>query len=140
MFRTRKSLKQYKKSAKISNGCPFCEPNIKDRIIVKHGIGAMVTKNDFGYSIWEGREVIEHLLVVPHRHVANYTNLTTEEKAEIFDIISEYEAGGYDVYARGAGSVQKTVPAHQHTHLIKTRGSPAKLIFFMKKPYYLIKF
>ena len=140
MFRTRKSLKQYKKTAKNSNGCPFCEPNIKDRIIVSNGKAAMLTKNDFGYSIWEGREVVEHLLVVPHRHVANFKNLTTKEKPEIIELISEYEAKGYDVYARGAGSVQKTVPAHQHTHLIKTKGSPAKLLLFIKKPYYLIKF
>ncbi len=140
MFRTRKRLKKYKKTAKKTAGCPFCEPNIKDRKIIYKGNSSMVTKNDFGYSIWEGRQVIDHLMVVPFKHVANYKDLSSAEKAEIMDLIAEYEYKGYDVYARGSGSVQKTVPAHQHTHLIKTHGSPASVVVFLKKPYFLFKF
>ena len=140
MFRTRAALKKYKKTSKKSKGCPFCEPNLGDRIILHKGKHAMVTKNDFGYSIWEGRNVLEHLMVVPIRHVATMDLLSKDEKSEIIDLIAQYESKGYDVYSRGSGSVQKTVPSHQHSHLIKTSGHPAKFILFLKKPYQLIKF
>jgi hypothetical protein len=52
-------------------------------------------------------------------------------------IISEYEAKGYNIYARGHGNVSRSVK-HQHTHLIKLVDKPAKLILYAKKPYVVI--
>lgn len=93
----------------------------------------------FPYELWEFRDVTEHLLVVPKRHVKSLVDLTREEQHELMDIIAEYEGQNYNIYARSSDSVQRTVPLHQHTHIIKTNDKHAKTVFYSKKPYFVAK-
>lgn len=89
------------------------------------------------YDVFEGRCVIDHLMVIPKRHVETVADFTEAEKIDMMTIIGEYETKGYNIYARGAGSVSRSV-AHQHTHLIKLVEKPMKYIVHMKKPYFLL--
>ena len=56
------------------------------------------------------------------------------------DVISDYESEGYDVYARSVASDLRSVADHQHTHLIKTKGKPAKVSLYIDKPYIVKKY
>ncbi len=52
-------------------------------------------------------------------------------------LIGKYEAKGYNVYARGIGSISRSV-AHQHTHLIKLVEKRAKIYVHVQKPYIVL--
>ena len=138
MFRFRKSLKSYKSAPKVK-GCPFCNTEGQGAI-VQESRHAYVMENKFGYDLWEFRNVSEHLMVIPKRHVKSIAELTTDERKDIIDILSAYEAENYNIYARAVESVQRTVPLHQHTHLIKTDNKQAHGALFLRKPYFLYKF
>ncbi len=60
-------------------GCPFCrapEKSDVDGLIVHRGAAAYVVLNLFPYNPG-------HLLICPYRHVADYTDLTDAETAEV---------------------------------------------------------
>ena len=62
--------------------CPFCRiPTLSDEqgLIVHRGVSAYVVMNLYPYNPG-------HLLVCANRHVADLTELTTEERHEITDI------------------------------------------------------
>ena len=135
MFRYRKNYKNYKNHN--DGQCPFCHP-IKQNIIEETSL-SLVIKSTYPYSLWEVRDVIEHNLIVPKRHRGSLADLTPAEQQDMVQLMAKYEKLGYDVYSRGTGSVQRTIPLHQHTHLFKTSRKPARLVFFSKKPYFLFK-
>ena len=137
MFRYRKSTRKYVKKVN-SDVCPFCsiDPELK---VQTHGT-VKVMKNKFGYDVWEGRTVIDHLLVFPARHVRSLEELTKQERADMMDVMATYEAKDYNVYARSVDSVQRSVPAHQHTHLVKTDHRKPKVVLYVDKPYFMTKF
>jgi diadenosine tetraphosphate (Ap4A) HIT family hydrolase len=91
------------------------------------------------YDIFEGRPVEDHLMIVPKRHIEAMSDMTDHEALDMIRLIGDYEARGYNIYARGVGSVSRSV-AHQHTHLIKLKEKQTKLLFYLKKPYHLIQF
>ena len=121
-----------------SASCPFCEPQDPSDVIetTPH---FYVRKNKFPYDVWEMRSVVEHLMVIPKRHVKNYAELTLIEQAELMTVLATYQSTGYDVYARSDSSTQLTVPNHQHSHLIKTNPKRGVFSLILKKPYLLIK-
>lgn len=135
MFRYRKSTKQYKKHR--DEVCPFCHPK-KENILAetKH---ARVIRNQFPYDHWEFRNVTEHYMVIPKRHVKSLIELSSVERTEIMDIIAEFEGNDFNIYARSSDSVERTIPLHQHTHLIKTDRNHARAAFYSKKPYFFGK-
>lgn len=90
--------------------------------------------NRFKYSHWDTQLVVEHLMVVPKRHVANLQELSDEALLDIMKLVAQYEGDGYNIYARSSSSATKSI-AHQHTHLIKTTGSAAKRLIYLNKPY-----
>lgn len=138
MFHYPKTLKEYKKNLGPAS-CPFCsEEEIHDRIIAetKH---AYIIPNKTSYDLWEVRTVEDHLLVIPKRHVRSLKELNAEERADIMDILADYEDKSYNVYARGKISNVRSV-VHQHTHLIKTNQKEHRGTFFMRKPYIFFKF
>jgi diadenosine tetraphosphate (Ap4A) HIT family hydrolase len=96
-------------------------------------------RSNFAYDLWEFRDVLEHLLIAPKRHVESLLELTPEERADIMEIAARYEADHYDIYARGVASITRTVPKHQHTHLIKSADKPSKLAVYVTKPHFLFK-
>lgn len=140
----RKTLKNY--ASKNANdkklaGCSYCNDHKNGTYdLVKKGKTMVLFRNRVSYDMFEGQRVTEHLLVVPIRHVESIAEFTKEEKLEQMDIIGEYEKQTYDVYARGIGSVTRSM-LHQHTHLIKMENKHKfpKFIFFIRKPYFLFE-
>ena len=135
MFRYRKAEKQYKN--RKDNVCPFCQP--LPEYLVAETPHCFVVKSMFPYELWEFRDVTEHLLVVPKRHVRSFADLSQEERHELMDLIATYESENYNIYARSSFSVQRSIPLHQHTHLIKTGDKHARAAFYAKKPYIIGK-
>lgn len=125
--------------------CPFChlddkELNPKPRRILKETDHALILDALYPYDFWEFRDVTEHLMVIPKRHVGSLSELTAAERHDLMDIFCEYEAQGYNVYARPINSVQRSIPLHQHTHFIKTGSQQARGALYLAKPYFVQKF
>lgn len=97
-----------------------------------------VFPNKFPYEYWDNRGVVEHLLLVPKRHVESLSELSNEEKIEAMNIMAQYEAAGYSVYWRSKTNTARSVP-HQHTHLIKVDNVSPHLAVFSQKPYFVFK-
>lgn len=129
---------QHRKAEKGLQVCVFCADKIKDEIIYETPLAYVVPNQTF-YDLWEGRTVVDHLMVIPKRHMTTLGELQPDESVEIMQIIGRYEAEGYNVYARGVDSVSRS-QSHQHTHLIKTAHEKPKGIFYIEKPYVVVKF
>lgn len=92
--------------------------------------------NIFGYEVWDGCVVEQHLMVVPKRHVHTLKDLKKAEKSQLIEQLATYEADGYSIYARAPQNITKSV-AHQHTHLVKLAPKRQKLLFYLRKPHVL---
>jgi ATP adenylyltransferase len=99
---------------------------------------ARVIPNLTFYDLWEMRDVVDHLMIIPKRHVTTLKELTPTERSDIMDLMADYEAQGYDIYARSPDSIRKSVP-HQHTHLIKTTRKVPRGMFVLEKPYFVFR-
>ncbi|GAA5153088.1 HIT domain-containing protein [Nocardioides marinquilinus] len=102
--------------------CPFCRiPTLDDvaGLVVRRGRLVFAVLNLYPYSPG-------HLMVCPYRHIADYTETTDEEAAELADLTREAmrtlrsvsQAGGFNVgmnqgYTAGAG-----IAAHLHQHVV----------------------
>ena len=75
--------------------------------------------------------------IVPKRHLHSISELNESEQKEFVKILADYEYTGFSIYARSHSNSRKSV-AHQHTHLIKTDNRVKKLVFFIKKPHFLL--
>jgi len=138
MFHYPKTLKEYKKNLGAAS-CPFCSADeLSDRILAETE-HAYIIPNKTAYDLWEVRTVVDHLLVIPKRHVRSLKELSPDERADIMNILADYEDQNYNVYARGKISNVRSV-VHQHTHLIKTNQKEHRGTFFMRKPYIFFKF
>jgi diadenosine tetraphosphate (Ap4A) HIT family hydrolase len=113
--------------------CEFCKPPSEQ--VVKTTRNFRVIHNKFPYSIWDGLGAVDHLMVVPKKHTDTIVGFTDSMALEYFHILEEYEAKGYNVYARAPASKKKSI-IHQHTHLIKTEGEEKNIVFMVRKPYY----
>lgn len=142
MYRSRKLMRQYSPDKsrdglkKGTQECPFC--SLEDRVIVRNGKTMVVLENIYGYKLWEFMDVENHLMITPKRHVKAIHELNKQEKAELIELIAEYEKLGYNIYAREESNVIKSVP-HQHTHLIKTKNNRAKFYMYIRSPYFIFK-
>lgn len=111
------------KPADASSGeCPFCRiPTLDDEagLVVRRGALAFVVLNLYPYAPG-------HLMVCPYRHIADYTETTDEEAAEIADLTRDAMrvlrqvsgAGGFNIgmnqgHVAGAG-----IAAHLHQHVV----------------------
>lgn len=134
--RSTKQNRQYSKHRKVntSESCPFCNP--ADREIIDTGTYYTILRNIFPYSIWDGQEVQDHLMIVPKAHRETMTATTknaAKENSELFAFIAAYESKGYNIYTRAPGSAIRSVP-HHHTHLIKP-GKHKRFVLMIRKPY-----
>ena len=134
MYRFRKNFKKYQPDP-TNQVCPFC--HLENREITDTSEHAHVIRSDYPYDLWEFRKVTDHLLIIPQRHVASLSQLSVQERADIVEFMSKYEHLGYNVYGRSEKSVSKSVPDHQHTHLISTINKKARLGIYIRKPYWL---
>jgi len=99
-----------------TKNCPFCTLD-ESRII---------SQNDYVVAIYDGFPVNPgHTLIIPKRHVANYFDLTNQEKAALWDmadycksiIDNQYSPDGYNI-GINVGSVAGQSILHVHMHLI----------------------
>jgi diadenosine tetraphosphate (Ap4A) HIT family hydrolase len=137
VYHFRKDHKRYNSFPKPKD-CSFCEDDFTGRIIEETD-HAIVTANRVAYNLWELRNVLEHYMIVPKRHVHELQELNDAAQLDIMHLIAKYEAAGYNIYARAANNNQRSVH-HQHTHLIKTANGRIRGSLFIKKPYFLFKF
>lgn len=139
LTRTRTSEKKYAKHKKSSTGnnCEFCSFTKKSEQVIDMSKHFWIIRNIFGYDIWDGCGVIDHLMIVPKRHVHSLSELTTIELGEYAVQLAEYEDRGYSVYSRAAENITKSVP-HQHTHFIKLDNKRKKGIFYLRKPHVML--
>lgn len=112
--------------------CVFCEGH--RQTVLKEYKHFKLVRNTFGYSLWDGQKVVDHLMFYPKKHIDAIGHFTDEMVLDMHGILREYEGNGYNVYARAPASQIKSV-VHQHTHLIKTEGEPKRLIILSRKPY-----
>lgn len=138
MYHYRKTRKRYNQHNRSDTGCTFCTPTTPHNLILetKH---SYVIKNRVSYDTWELHDVTDHLLVIPKRHVDTLDEMTDAELLDSMRICAKYEAKDYNLYARAIHSPRRSA-RHQHTHLIKIDRHPARVSFFLKKPYFLVKF
>ncbi|WP_410614591.1 HIT family protein [Amycolatopsis sp. lyj-109] len=113
-------------------GCPFCRiPSLDDKtgLIVARGTLVFAVLNLYPYNPG-------HLMVVPYRHVADYTELTVEETLEVAEytqhamkvIRTVSGAHGFNIglnqgVVGGAG-----IAAHLHQHLVPRWGGDANFM------------
>lgn len=136
MFRYRSTATRYKRTPQ--SGCPFCtDTPLYD--IVQQTETMQVITNIFPYDMWDMHDVAEHLMIVPKRHVKSLAELSVAEKEDTMRLLCEYELAGYNIYARASASAQRTISAHQHTHLIRLTDRKTKFSLFSNKPYFLFK-
>jgi len=83
----------------------------------------LVVANDFPYERFEDFPVVEHLLLVSHRHIESLSELSKTELNQWATIIAQAEGDGYEVLARPSGAPTKS-QYHLHTHLVKIADAP----------------
>jgi diadenosine tetraphosphate (Ap4A) HIT family hydrolase len=94
--------------------CPFC------------GQPEKVIENELAFAHYDTYPVnAGHCLIILRRHVAEYFQATTEEKAAIWELVDkvkviidrEYRPDGYNVGVNIGESAGQSVP-HLHIHMI----------------------
>jgi ATP adenylyltransferase len=102
--------------------CPFCEiPTMSDEdgLVVHRGIHAYVVINLYPYNPG-------HLLICAYRHVADLTDLTNEEREEIFALTSHAmstirkvsQPEGFNLGMNQGAISGAGVAAHIHQHVV----------------------
>lgn len=134
--RTYDKLNKRDKRSTADCAFPLCGGDTSQPI-TKENETMYLVRNRITYDIFEGRRVLDHKMVIPKRHIESITDFTNQEKIDHMDLLGEYEKQGYNVYARGTGSVTRSVK-HQHTHLIKLSDKLPKGTLYIRKPYFLM--
>jgi ATP adenylyltransferase len=105
-----------------SGECPFCRiPSLPDEegLVVHRGDTAYAVLNLYPYAPG-------HLMVCPYRHLADYTDTTDEEAAEIAAmtkramtvIRSVSHAGGFNIGMNQGHIAGAGIAAHLHQHVV----------------------
>lgn len=117
----KKEFDYYRYKRTKPDGCAFChiEHEPSEQVIETFDHTA-VLKNMFPYARWDGRKVIDHLMIIPRRHVTSLNMLSAEASVELLDLVTRYEDDGYSFYLRSPHNKSRSVP-HVHGHLIKLR-------------------
>ena len=109
---------KYKKSKPA--GCAFCSLTESSSQVIETHSTMHILKNLFPYARWDGRKVLDHLMVVPIDHVTSLLQLDEPSTHELLTLVSRYEDDGYSFYLRSPHNKSRSVP-HVHGHLIKLR-------------------
>ena len=100
----------------MTNNCPFCVVD-SSRVIFQ---------DDLVFAIWDQYPVTDgHLLILTHRHVADWFQATAEEQQAVFIalergrqiILDKYAVDGFNVGINVGPMAGQTIP-HLHVHLI----------------------
>jgi ATP adenylyltransferase len=112
--------------------CPFCAiPKLSDAdgLIVARGTEIYAVLNLYPYNSG-------HLMVVPYRHVADYTDLTSTETAELADFTKRAmtalreasQAQGFNIGMNMGGVAGAGIAAHLHQHVVPRWGGDANFM------------
>ncbi|WP_066588581.1 HIT family protein [Cellulomonas timonensis] len=113
-------------------GCPFCRaPSLSDEdaLIVARGDAAYVVLNLYPYNSG-------HLLVCPYRHVADYTDLTPEEVADVAELTrtamrvvrAAYAPDGFNLGMNQGQVAGAGIAAHLHQHIVPRWGGDSNFL------------
>lgn len=114
------------------DGCPFCRiPTLRDEdgLVVARGAVAYVVLNLYPYNSG-------HLLVCPYRHVADYTDLTEPEVAEVASLTRTAMAvvravsgpQGFNLGMNQGEVAGAGIAAHLHQHLVPRWGGDSNFL------------
>jgi ATP adenylyltransferase len=106
--------------------CPFCQiPKMSDAdgLIVARGELVYAVLNLYPYNSG-------HLMVVPYRHIADYTDLTLGETAELAEFTkrsmtalrASAQAQGFNIGMNMGGVAGAGIAAHLHQHVVPRWG------------------
>lgn len=121
------------KPADASSGeCPFCRvPSLSDEdgLVVARGEHAYVVLNLYPYNSG-------HLLVCPYRHVADYTDLTTDEVVEVAELtrtamsVVRAVSGphGFNLGMNQGAVAGAGIAAHLHQHVVPRWAGDANFL------------
>lgn len=119
---TQLKYEKYKRVNRKLTGCRFCDSASHRKRDINIDKGQLrVVSNDFPYSVWQGKKLIDHLMIVPKRHVESLLKMNDSERDELLQCIAEYEAKGYTFYLRAPADPTRSV-AHLHGHLLKLKS------------------
>ena len=107
---------------RAASACPFCvAPSLddEDALIVHRGHAAFVILNLYPYNSG-------HMLVCPYRHVADYTDLTAEERIEIGELTAEAmrveravaNPAGFNLGMNQGSIAGAGIAGHLHQHIV----------------------
>jgi ATP adenylyltransferase len=108
------------------DGCPFClalEKPDEDALIVARGETVYAILNLFPYNGG-------HLMVLPYRHVADYTDLGTAETLELAEFTKRAMttlravsgAHGFNIGINQGAAAGAGIAAHLHQHIVPRWG------------------
>jgi ATP adenylyltransferase len=109
-------------SSEAGSGCPFCRlpglPDV-DALIVHRGDEAYAVLNLYPYNPG-------HLMVVPYRHVADYTELTDAEVTDVAELTRQAMqavrtvsgAQGFNIGLNQGEVAGAGIAAHLHQHVV----------------------
>jgi len=139
--RRRQNQRRYHLHLKKVEGqdCEFCKFGSGSSQVRETFHYFRLVENIFGYDIWDGLGVSEHLMLVPKRHVTGLHKFTKNESEEYMKLTAHFEELGYSVYSRSTANISKSV-AHQHTHLLRLDDKHKKALLFIRKPHLVVYF
>jgi ATP adenylyltransferase len=109
-----------------ADGCPFCAiPAMSDEdgLIVRRGAAVYAVLNLYPYNPG-------HIMVVPYRHVADLTEVTAEESAEIAELTADAmravrtasAAHGFNIGVNQGTVAGAGIAQHLHQHVVPRWG------------------
>ena len=112
--------------------CPFDEiPKLSDAdgLVVARGTDVYAVLNLYPYNSG-------HLMVVPYRHIADYTDLDAAETAELADFTKRSmialreasQAQGFNIGMNMGGVAGAGIAAHLHQHVVPRWGGDANFM------------
>lgn len=139
--RSTKEQHDYRKLLAADRGskdktCDFCAMNEGHPQFVRQTKHFKVIRNRTPYSLWDEQQVLDHLMVVPIQHTAKVGDLGGEAAGEFVELLGEYDAAGYCMFARALNASVRSM-VHQHTHLMKLNGKKRTVLFMLCKPWYV---
>lgn len=109
-----------------ADGCPFCTiPGMPDEegLVVRRGEHAFAVLNLYPYNPG-------HLMACPYRHVADYTEMSAEETAEVAALTQQAMlavrhasgAHGFNIGMNQGAVAGAGIAAHLHQHVVPRWG------------------